>query len=52
MLATESYVRLLDKRTPIHCDQDYLNYLVVNHATVPDRTTWILIIVNQILMRP
>ncbi|MCD7129923.1 amino acid racemase [Limosilactobacillus agrestis] len=41
-LATESYVRLLDKRTPIHRDQDYLNYLVVNHATVPDRTTWIL----------
>lgn len=41
-LATESYVRLLDKRTPIHCDQDYLDYIVVNHATVPDRTTWIL----------
>lgn len=41
-LATESYVRLLDKRTPIHRDQDYLNYIVVNHATVPDRTTWIL----------
>lgn len=41
-LATESYVRLLDSRTPIHRDQDYLNYIVVNHATVPDRTTWIL----------
>lgn len=41
-LATESYVRLLDARTPIHCDQDYLDYIVVNHATVPDRTTWIL----------
>lgn len=41
-LATESYVRLLDQRTPIHRDQDYLNYIVVNHATVPDRTTWIL----------
>lgn len=41
-LATESYVRILDKRTPIHCDQDYLDYIVVNHASVPDRTTWIL----------
>ncbi|MGN1279083.1 MAG: aspartate/glutamate racemase family protein [Limosilactobacillus sp.] len=41
-LATESYVRLLDARTPIHRDQDYLDYIVVNHATVPDRTTWIL----------
>ena len=41
-LATESYVRLLDQRTPTKQDQDYLNYIVVNHATVPDRTTWIL----------
>lgn len=41
-LATESYVRILDARTPIQHDQDYLNYIVVNHATVPDRTSWIL----------
>lgn len=41
-LATESYVRLLDKRTPTKRDQDYLNYIVVNDATVPDRTAWIL----------
>ena len=41
-LATESYVRLLDKRTPITKDQDYLDYIVVNHATIPDRTDWIL----------
>lgn len=41
-LATESYVRLLDQRTPIHRDQDYLDYIVVNHASIPDRTTWIL----------
>ncbi|MDO4903403.1 MAG: amino acid racemase [Limosilactobacillus sp.] len=41
-LATESYVRILDKRTPITCDQDYLDYIVVNHASVPDRTEWIL----------
>lgn len=41
-LATESYVRILDQRTPTNCDQDYLDYIVVNHATVPDRTSWIL----------
>lgn len=41
-MATESYLRLLNQRTPAHCDQDYLNYLLVNHATVPDRTTYIL----------
>lgn len=40
--ATESYLRLLNKRTPTHKDQDYLNYILVNHATVPDRTSYIL----------
>ena len=41
-LATESYMRILDQRTPTNRDQDYLDYIVVNHATVPDRTEWIL----------
>lgn len=41
-LATESYVHLLNQRTPAKRDQDYLNYIIVNHATVPDRTGWIL----------
>ncbi|MCH4056859.1 amino acid racemase [Lapidilactobacillus gannanensis] len=41
-MATESYLRLLNQRTPAHRDQDYLNYLLVNHATVPDRTSYIL----------
>jgi len=40
--ATESYVRLLNKRTDAKRDQDYLDYLLVNHATVPDRTAYIL----------
>ena len=30
-LATESYVRLLDKKTDTHKDQDYLDYIVGNH---------------------
>ncbi|KRN27559.1 aspartate racemase [Lactobacillus selangorensis] len=41
-MATESYIRLLNERTPTKRDQDYLNYILVNHATVPDRTAYIL----------
>lgn len=40
--ATESFVRLLNQRTVTHKDQDYLNYVLFNHATVPDRTAYIL----------
>lgn len=40
--ATESYLRLLNQRTPAHRDQEYLNYVLINHATVPDRTAHIL----------
>lgn len=41
-LATESFIRILNQRTPAKCDQDYLNYMLVNHATIPDRTTYLL----------
>lgn len=41
-IATESYVRLINHRVKIRRDQDYLNYILVNHATVPDRTSYIL----------
>jgi len=41
-MATESYVHQLNLRTPAHADQEYLNYILVNHATVPDRTSYIL----------
>lgn len=40
--ATESFIRVLNRRTPANNDQEYLNYILVNHATVPDRTTYIL----------
>lgn len=40
--ATESFVRILNQRTPAHNDQEYLNYVMFNHATVPDRTAYIL----------
>lgn len=41
-VATESYVRLINSRIDIHQDQDYLDYILVNHASVPDRTSYIL----------
>lgn len=41
-LATESYMRILNQRTKTTKDQDYLDYIIVNHATVPDRTDYII----------
>lgn len=41
-MATESFIRILNQRTPAKRDQDYLNYILVNHATVPDRTSYLL----------
>ena len=40
--ATETYLHQLNERTPATNDQEYLNYILVNHATVPDRTDYIL----------
>lgn len=39
--ATETYIHQLNERTPASKDQDYLNYILVNHATIPDRTSYI-----------
>ncbi|HIZ52586.1 amino acid racemase [Enterococcus eurekensis] len=41
-MATESFIHLLNKRVDAKKDQDYLNYVLFNHATVPDRTAYIL----------
>ena len=41
-LATESFVRLVNKASQAHSDQEYLDYLVFNDASVPDRTAFIL----------
>ena len=40
-IATESYVRMINHRIKITKDQDYLNYILVNDAQVPDRTAYI-----------
>lgn len=41
-MATESYIHQLNLRTPAHQDQDYLDYILVNNATIPDRSMFIL----------
>jgi aspartate racemase len=41
-LATESFVRLINRLADAHSDQDYLDYLVFNHASIPDRSAYIL----------
>lgn len=41
-MATESFIHQLNLRTPAKCDQDYLNYILVNHSTIPDRTDYVL----------
>lgn len=41
-MATESFVHAVNQLTNAHCDQDYLNYVVLNDAQIPDRTAYIL----------
>ncbi|UDM32562.1 aspartate/glutamate racemase family protein [Lentilactobacillus laojiaonis] len=40
--ATETFIHILNAKTPANKDQDYLDYILVNHATIPDRTNYIL----------
>ncbi|OZG48645.1 aspartate/glutamate racemase family protein [Bombiscardovia coagulans] len=40
-LATQSFVCTLNKATAASKDQDFLNYLVFNDASIPDRTAYI-----------
>ena len=40
-LATENFIHSLNQKTQANKDQEYLNYIVVNHASVPDRTAFI-----------
>ena len=34
-LATESYIRLVNRETHAHSDQEFLDYVVFNDAAVP-----------------
>lgn len=40
--ATELYVKMVNDKTPAKKDQEYLNYVLVNYATIPDRSSYIL----------
>ncbi|MGX6969732.1 aspartate/glutamate racemase family protein [Vagococcus bubulae] len=40
--ATELYVKMVNDKTPAEKDQDYLNYVLVNYATIPDRSSYIM----------
>lgn len=40
--ATETFIHILNERTHAETDQEYLNYILVNHSTIPDRTDYIL----------
>ena len=41
-LASEAFIQAVNKKTDAGSDQEYLNYILMNHATVPDRTEYIL----------
>ncbi|MDY3006278.1 amino acid racemase [Anaerococcus porci] len=41
-LATTNFLNDLNKAYRPDSDQEYLNYIVLNHATIPDRTSFIL----------
>ena len=38
-LATEIFYRMIVEMTPATTDQEHLNMILLNHATMPDRTT-------------
>lgn len=41
-LATQLFYRMVIDSTDAKCDQEHINMIIVNHATMPDRTTAIM----------
>ena len=41
-LATQLFYRMIIDKNEAHCDQDHLNMILFNHASMPDRTKAIL----------
>lgn len=41
-LASENFTQVMNQRLHVSSDQDYLDYILVNHASIPDRTAYIL----------
>lgn len=41
-IATELYIKMINRETPATNDQDYLNYVLINYSTVPDRSSYLM----------
>jgi len=41
-LATQLFYKMIIEKTDANCDQEHLNMIILNHATMPDRTKVIL----------
>lgn len=41
-LATQLFYKMIIEKNDAHCDQDHLNMIIFNHASMPDRTNAIL----------
>jgi len=41
-LASQLFYRMIIEKNEAHCDQDHLNMIIFNHASMPDRTKAIL----------
>ncbi|AQP53940.1 aspartate racemase [Vagococcus penaei] len=41
-MATELYIKMLNRKTPATKDQDYFDYILVNYSTIPDRSSYIM----------
>ncbi|MGX7014316.1 aspartate/glutamate racemase family protein [Vagococcus silagei] len=41
-MATELYVKMVNQKTPATSDQEYLDYILVNYSTIPDRSSYIM----------
>ena len=41
-LATQLFYKMVIEKTDAHTDQEHINMVILNHATMPDRTDAIL----------
>ena len=41
-LASESFIRLINRKANAKSDQEYFDYVLINHASIPDRTEYLL----------
>lgn len=41
-MATELFYKMIIEKTPVTCDQEHLDTIILGHASMPDRTAAIL----------